>query len=118
MSLQVEKIRRKIWRKLTIEVSAEELEKALQAAYKSRKAKSAFRDSVKEKLQRSDDREDVRTSKEIFYEDAANALIPEAYAKHMMSANLRSFPADRSMLHRLRMENHSSSQQKLLLNRK
>ena len=47
MSLQVEKLEHNM-AKLTIEVSAEELEKALQGAYNRRKT-SASQDSVKEK---------------------------------------------------------------------
>ena len=49
MSLQVEKLEHNM-AKLTIEVSAEEVEKALQAAYLKSAAKSAFQDSVKEKF--------------------------------------------------------------------
>ncbi len=48
MSVQVENLEKNM-AKLTIEVSAEELEKALQAAYNKQRA-SAFRDSVKEKF--------------------------------------------------------------------
>ena len=50
MSLQVEKLEHNM-AKLTIEVSAEEVEKALQAAYLKERSKSSA----------SDDREDVRT---------------------------------------------------------
>jgi trigger factor len=48
MSLQVEKMEKNM-AKLTIEVSAEDLDKAMQNAYQ--KAEFLFRDSVKEKLQ-------------------------------------------------------------------
>ena len=48
MSVQVEKLEKNTV-KLTIEVPAEELEKALQEAYNRRKI-SACRDSVKEKF--------------------------------------------------------------------
>ena len=49
MSLQVEKLEKNM-AKLTIEVSADELEKALQNAYKKQKTKSVCQDSVKEKF--------------------------------------------------------------------
>ena len=51
MSLQVEKLEKNM-AKLTIEVSAEDLEKAMQAAYQKAKGQNlSFLDSVKEKLQ-------------------------------------------------------------------
>ena len=49
MSVQVEKLEKNTV-KLTIEVPAEELEKALQEAYNRQKKISACRDSVKEKF--------------------------------------------------------------------
>ena len=49
MSLQVEKMEKNM-AKLTIEVSAEDLEKAMQNAYQKAKAESQSQDSVKEKL--------------------------------------------------------------------
>ena len=48
MSVQVENLEKNM-AKLTIEVSAEELEKALQSAYLKQKRISAFPDSAKEK---------------------------------------------------------------------
>ena len=48
MSLQVEKLEKNM-AKLTIEVSAEDLDKARKLT-RNRKAESAFQDSVKEKL--------------------------------------------------------------------
>ena len=52
MSLQVEKMEKNM-AKLTIEVSAEDLDKAMQNAYQKAKGRISitFRDSVKEKLQ-------------------------------------------------------------------
>ena len=47
MSVQVENLEKNM-AKLTIEVSAEDLEKALESAYQ--KQKKQFRDSVKEKF--------------------------------------------------------------------
>ncbi len=49
MSVQVENLEKNM-AKLTIEVSAEDLEKALESAYRSRRSRSVFRDSVKEKF--------------------------------------------------------------------
>lgn len=48
MSLQVEKMENNM-AKLTVEVSAEEFEKALNGAYMKQRKKSAYQDSVKEK---------------------------------------------------------------------
>ena len=50
MSVQVENLEKNM-AKLTIEVSAEELEKALQAAYNKQKKSISLPDSVKEKFQ-------------------------------------------------------------------
>lgn len=49
MSVQVENLEKNM-AKLTIEVSAEDLEKALESAYQKQKSRSVFRDSVKEKF--------------------------------------------------------------------
>ena len=49
MSLQVEKLEHNM-AKLTIEVSAEEVEKALQAAYLKERSKISLPGSVKEKF--------------------------------------------------------------------
>ena len=77
MSVQVEKLEKNTV-KLTIEVPAEELEKALQEAYNRQKKISACRDSVKEKVPRA--MVEKMYGAGVFYEDAANALIPQAYA--------------------------------------
>ena len=75
MSLQVEKLEKNM-AKLTVEVSAEELEKAIQGAYLKNKNKISIPGFRKGKAPR------VMIEKMygagIFYEDAANALIPEA----------------------------------------
>ena len=60
MSLQVEKLEHNM-AKLTIEVSAEEVEKALQAAYLKERSKISLPGFRKGKSSASDDREDVRT---------------------------------------------------------
>lgn len=76
MSLQVEKLEKNMAR-LTIEVSAEELEKAIQGAYLKNKNKISVPGFRKGKVPRA--MIEKMYGKEIFYEDAANALIPNAY---------------------------------------
>ena len=78
MSLQVEKMEKNM-AKLTIEVSAEELEKALQGAYLKQRKNIAVPGFRKGKVPRQ--MIEKMYGPEIFYDDAANALIPEAYAK-------------------------------------
>ncbi len=78
MSLQVEKLEKNM-AKLTIEVSAEELEKALQSAYMKQRGKISVPGFRKGKVPRQ--MIEKMYGAEIFYEDAANALIPEAYSK-------------------------------------
>jgi len=78
MSLQVEKMEKNM-AKLTIEVSAEELEKALQGAYMKQKNKISVPGFRKGKVPRQII--EKMYGPEIFYDDAANAIIPDAYAK-------------------------------------
>ena len=78
MSLQVEKLKKNM-AKLTIEVSAEELEKAIQGAYMKQKGKISVPGFRKGKVPRQ--MIEKMYGVEIFYEDAANALIPDAYSK-------------------------------------
>ncbi len=78
MSLQVEKLEKNM-AKLTIEVSAEELEKAIQGAYLKQRKQISIPGFRKGKVPRQ--MIEKMYGAEIFYEDAANALIPEAYAK-------------------------------------
>ena len=78
MSLQVEKLENNM-AKLTIEVSADELEKALQAAYNKNKSKISSPGFRKGKVPRQ--MVEKMYGKEVFYEDAANELIPAAYEK-------------------------------------
>ncbi len=77
MSLQVEKLEKSM-AKLTIEVSADDLEKALQSAYKKQKNKISIPGFRKGKVPRQ--MIEKMYGAEIFYDDAANALIPKAYA--------------------------------------
>ena len=78
MSLQVEKLENNM-AKLTIEVPANDLEKALQSAYMKQKNKIAMPGFRKGKVPRQ--MIEKMYGPEIFYDDAANALIPEAYSK-------------------------------------
>ena len=78
MSLQVEKMEKNM-AKLTIEVSAEELEKALQGAYNKQKGQISVPGFRKGKVPRH--MIEKMYGAAIFYDDAANALIPEAYSK-------------------------------------
>lgn len=78
MSLQVEKLENNM-AKLTIEVSAEDLEKAIEGAYQKNKNKISIPGFRKGKAPRK--MIEQMYGKEVFYEDAANALIPDAYDK-------------------------------------
>lgn len=78
MSLQVENMEKNM-AKLTIEVSAEELEKAIQGAYLKQRKKINVPGFRKGKVPRQ--MIEKMYGAEIFYEDAANALIPGAYGK-------------------------------------
>lgn len=76
MSLQVEKLENNM-AKLTIEVSAEKLEKAIEGAYQKDKHRISVPGFRKGKAPRK--LIEQMYGKEIFYEDAANDLIPDAY---------------------------------------
>lgn len=78
MSLKVEKLENSM-AKLTIEVSAEELDKAIEKAYQKNKNKIAIPGFRKGKAPRAII--EKMYGKEVFYEDAANEIIPEAYDK-------------------------------------
>jgi len=80
MSLQVEKLEKNMAR-LTIEVPAEELEKAIEAAYQKEKKRINIPGFRKGKAPRR--LIEQMYGKEVFYEDAANALIPEAYEREL-----------------------------------
>ncbi|GFI22081.1 trigger factor [Lachnospiraceae bacterium] len=77
MSLQVEKLEGNM-AKLTIEASAEEFEKAVEKAYQKSKGKVSIPGFRKGKVPRK--MIEQMYGKEIFFEDAANIAIPEAYA--------------------------------------
>ena len=77
MSLQVEKLEHNM-AKLTVEVAAEDVEKALQAAYLKQRKQINIPGFRKGKVPRQ--MIEKMYGAEIFYDDAANALIPKAYA--------------------------------------
>ncbi len=76
MSLQVEKLGNNMAR-LTIEVSAGELDKAIDGAYQKNRNKISLPGFRKGKAPRK--MLEQMYGKDLFYEDAANALIPDAY---------------------------------------
>ena len=77
MSLQVEKLEKNM-AKLTIEVSAEEFDKAIEKAYQKNKSKLNIPGFRKGKAPRA--MVEKMYGVGVFYEDAANIIIPEAYA--------------------------------------
>ena len=85
MSLQVEKMEKNM-AKLTIEVSAEELDKAMQNAYLKARGKISIPGFRKGKAPRKIIEQ--MYGKGIFLEDAANALIPEHYSKALEECDL------------------------------
>ena len=77
MSLQVEKMEKNM-AKLTIEVAAEDLEKAMQNAYQKAKGRISIPGFRKGKAPRK--MIEQMYGKGVFLEDAVNALIPEHYS--------------------------------------
>ncbi|MBS7303632.1 MAG: trigger factor [Lachnospiraceae bacterium] len=78
MSVQVEKLEKNM-AKLTIEASAEELEKAIEKVYQKQKKNISVPGFRKGKVPRM--MVEKMYGKEVFYEDAANEIIPVAYEK-------------------------------------
>lgn len=85
MSLQVETLEKNM-AKLTIEVPAEEFEKAIEKAYQKNKGKMSVPGFRKGKVPRKMIEKMYGTG--IFYEDAANIIIPEAYANEIENCEL------------------------------
>ena len=85
MSLQVEKLEKNM-AKLTIEASAEEFENAVQKAYLKNKSRINLPGFRKGKAPRA--MIEKMYGKGVFYEDAANTLIPEAYSKALAECEL------------------------------
>ncbi len=78
MNLQVEKLEKNM-AKLTIEVPADDLERALQSAYMKQKNRIDLPGFRKGKVPRQ--MIEKMYGPEIFYDDAANSLIPKAYSE-------------------------------------
>lgn len=78
MSLQVEKLEHNM-AKLTVEVAAEDVEKALQEAYLKQRKQINIPGFRKGKVPRQ--MIEKMYGPEVFYDEAANNMIPDAYAK-------------------------------------
>ncbi|MDO4291872.1 MAG: trigger factor [Eubacteriales bacterium] len=78
MSFQIEKLEKNM-AKLTIEVAAEDFSKAVEEAYQKNKGKISVPGFRKGKVPKK--MIEQMYGKGVFYEDAANALIPQAYEK-------------------------------------
>ena len=84
MSFTVEQLEEKNMVKLVITSSDEEFEKGLEQAYNKNKSKINVQGFRKGKAPRKIIEKFY--GKEVFFEDAANAIIPEAYAKAALEA--------------------------------
>ncbi|ROR28712.1 trigger factor [Mobilisporobacter senegalensis] len=85
MSLQVEKLEKNMV-KLTIEATAEEFEAATEKAYLKNRSKMNVQGFRKGKAPRKII--EKMYGKEVFYEDAANNIIPDAYEKAAVESGL------------------------------
>lgn len=85
MSLQVEKLEKNM-AKLTIETAAEDFNNAIQKVYQKNKGKISMPGFRKGKAPLA--MIEKMYGKGVFYEDAANELIPEAYAKEIENCEL------------------------------
>ena len=86
MSFKVEQMEEKNMVKLVIETTAEEFEAGLNTTYNKNKNKISVPGFRKGKAPRK--MIEKLYGKEIFFEDAANAIIPDAYAKAAMECEL------------------------------
>ena len=85
MSLQVEKLEKNM-AKLTIEVSAEDLDKAMQNAYQKAKGRISIPGFRKGKAPRK--MIESMYGKGVFMEDAVNSLVPQEYSKAIADCDL------------------------------
>ena len=85
MSVQVEKLENNM-AKLTIEVSAEELEKAINAAYQKEKGKISLPGFRKGKVPRA--MIEKMYGAGVFYEDAANTLMQKTYSEALAESGV------------------------------
>ena len=85
MSLQVEKLEKNM-AKLTIEVSAEELDKAMEKAYQKQKSRISLPGFRKGKAPRK--MIESMYGKGVFMEDAVNSLVPQEYSKAIADCDL------------------------------
>ena len=85
MSLQVEKLEKHM-AKLTIEVSAEELDKAMEKAYQKQKSRISLPGFRKGKAPRK--MIESMYGKGVFMEDAVNSLVPQEYSKAIADCDL------------------------------
>ena len=111
MSVQVENLEHNM-AKLTIEVAAEELEKALDSAYQKQKKQISVPGFRKGKVPRA--MIEKMYGAGVFYEDAANILMQQTYQVQLTRAVLTLFHAQQLRLLRLRRDSLSSTQQRLL----
>ena len=85
MSLQVEKLEKNM-AKLTIEVSAEDLDKAMEKAYQKQKSRISLPGFPKGKAPRK--MIESMYGKGVFMEDAVNSLVPQEYTKALGECDL------------------------------
>ena len=111
MSVQVENLEKNM-AKLTIEVAAEKVEDAIQAAYMKEKGKISVPGFRKGKVPRK--MIEKMYGAGVFYEEAANTLIQENYAQAVEESGADVFQDLLSKWYRSKLANLSSSQQRLL----